>query len=293
MTRHLATLRPGRPWRAAPQPQLHRLLACFGAFRRVPACRWPSPPRTRPRRLAHCQAEDGALEWVHPSTNLLPQAIALVNVAQAKRSQGPGPRAARKVPAPPGAVVPRRRRCLPLPTRPPPPLMAGRPRPRPGPGALLQLVIGVVLASRLVVRSYHQEHRRSHQNSQLKPAWAGLVLGWVTPWESPVTYCFLLVLPACFRAPQAPGAPPRPTPGCSPLLNHEPNGSSWPTEITPHSSSTCSRPNPSQPSPPPSKQGGSRLRRCAATACPYLHVPETDRRLLDYTDTAELPALRS
>jgi hypothetical protein len=29
----------------------------------------------------------------------------------------------------------------------------------------------------LVVRSYHQENRRSHQNSQLKPVWAGLVLG--------------------------------------------------------------------------------------------------------------------
>ena len=28
-----------------------------------------------------------------------------------------------------------------------------------------------------VIRSYHQEYRRSHQNSQLKPAWAGLVLG--------------------------------------------------------------------------------------------------------------------
>ena len=28
-----------------------------------------------------------------------------------------------------------------------------------------------------VERSYHQEYRRSHQNSQLKPVWAGLVLG--------------------------------------------------------------------------------------------------------------------
>ena len=28
-----------------------------------------------------------------------------------------------------------------------------------------------------VVRSYHQDYRRSHQNSQLKPVWAGLVLG--------------------------------------------------------------------------------------------------------------------
>jgi hypothetical protein len=28
-----------------------------------------------------------------------------------------------------------------------------------------------------VIRSYPQEYRRSHQNSQLKPAWAGLVLG--------------------------------------------------------------------------------------------------------------------
>ena len=31
-------------------------------------------------------------------------------------------------------------------------------------------------------------HRRSHQNSQLKPGWAGLVLGWVISWESPVLY---------------------------------------------------------------------------------------------------------
>jgi len=29
----------------------------------------------------------------------------------------------------------------------------------------------------IVIRSYPQEYRRSHQNSQLKPAWAGLVLG--------------------------------------------------------------------------------------------------------------------
>jgi hypothetical protein len=29
----------------------------------------------------------------------------------------------------------------------------------------------------VVVRSYHQEYRRSHQNSQLGPVWAGLVLG--------------------------------------------------------------------------------------------------------------------
>lgn len=28
-----------------------------------------------------------------------------------------------------------------------------------------------------VIRSYPQEYRRSHQNSQLKPVWAGLVLG--------------------------------------------------------------------------------------------------------------------
>ncbi len=32
-------------------------------------------------------------------------------------------------------------------------------------------------ASGIVVRSYHQDYRRSHQNSQLKPAWAGSVLG--------------------------------------------------------------------------------------------------------------------
>ena len=31
--------------------------------------------------------------------------------------------------------------------------------------------------SMVVIRSYHQENRRSHQNSQLKPGWAGLVLG--------------------------------------------------------------------------------------------------------------------
>ena len=48
-----------------------------------------------------------------------------------------------------------------------------------------------------VIRSYHQEHRRSHQNSQLKPAWAGLVLGRVISWESPVLYRVLHVLFLC------------------------------------------------------------------------------------------------
>jgi hypothetical protein len=90
MTRHLATLRPGRPWRAAPQRHLpgpSGAIPAVGLFRRwrVPACRWPSPSRTRPRRLAvgrrlaHCQGEDGALEWVHPPPNLLPAAFAIVN----------------------------------------------------------------------------------------------------------------------------------------------------------------------------------------------------------------------
>jgi hypothetical protein len=43
---------------------------------------------------------------------------------------------------------------------------------------ILNIAICIVFAkSNFVIRSYHQENRRSHQNSQLKPVWAGLVLG--------------------------------------------------------------------------------------------------------------------
>lgn len=44
-------------------------------------------------------------------------------------------------------------------------------------GKQKQQHIYVKVAQVCVVRSYHQEYRRSHQNSQLKPVWAGLVLG--------------------------------------------------------------------------------------------------------------------
>ncbi len=44
------------------------------------------------------------------------------------------------------------------------------------------------------MRSYHPENSRSHQNTELKPDWACLVLTWVTSGESQVTHCLLLFL---------------------------------------------------------------------------------------------------
>ncbi len=40
-----------------------------------------------------------------------------------------------------------------------------------------------------MMRSYHPENSRSHQNTELKPDWACLVLTWVTSGESQVTHC--------------------------------------------------------------------------------------------------------
>ena len=40
-----------------------------------------------------------------------------------------------------------------------------------------------------MMRSYHPENSRSHQNTELKPDWARLVLTWVTSGESQVTHC--------------------------------------------------------------------------------------------------------
>lgn len=37
--------------------------------------------------------------------------------------------------------------------------------------------------------SYHPENSRTHQNTELKPDWACLVLTWVTRGESQVTHC--------------------------------------------------------------------------------------------------------
>ena len=42
-----------------------------------------------------------------------------------------------------------------------------------------------------MLRSYHPEISRTHQNTELKPDWASLVLTWVTSGESLVTQCFL------------------------------------------------------------------------------------------------------
>lgn len=40
-----------------------------------------------------------------------------------------------------------------------------------------------------MMRSYHPENSRTHQNTELKPDWACLVLTWVTRGESQVTHC--------------------------------------------------------------------------------------------------------
>jgi hypothetical protein len=38
------------------------------------------------------------------------------------------------------------------------------------------------------MRSYQGYYTRSHQNSEVKRLWAGIVLGWVTSWEVPVLH---------------------------------------------------------------------------------------------------------
>jgi hypothetical protein len=42
-----------------------------------------------------------------------------------------------------------------------------------------------------VMRSYQGYYTRSHQNSEVKRLWAGIVLGWVTSREVPVLHPFL------------------------------------------------------------------------------------------------------
>ena len=51
-----------------------------------------------------------------------------------------------------------------------------------------------------MMRSYHPENSCTHQNTELKPDWACLVLTWVTSGESQVTHC-LLFLGAVYDAP--------------------------------------------------------------------------------------------
>ena len=41
----------------------------------------------------------------------------------------------------------------------------------------------------VMMRSYHPENSRTHQNTELKPDWACLVVMWVTRGESRVTHC--------------------------------------------------------------------------------------------------------
>ena len=43
------------------------------------------------------------------------------------------------------------------------------------------------------IRPYSVEYTRSRSISEVKQLQAGLVLGWVTAWESPVPYPFLLL----------------------------------------------------------------------------------------------------
>ncbi len=45
-----------------------------------------------------------------------------------------------------------------------------------------------------MMRSYHPENSRTHQNTELKPDWACLVLTWVTSGESQVTHCLLHII---------------------------------------------------------------------------------------------------
>jgi hypothetical protein len=42
------------------------------------------------------------------------------------------------------------------------------------------------------MRSYQGYYTRSHQNSEVKRLWAGIVLGWVTSREVPVLHPLLL-----------------------------------------------------------------------------------------------------
>jgi hypothetical protein len=47
------------------------------------------------------------------------------------------------------------------------------------------------------MRSYQGYYTRSHQNSEVKRLWAGIVLGWVTSREVPVLHPFLIFIHIC------------------------------------------------------------------------------------------------
>jgi hypothetical protein len=52
---------------------------------------------------------------------------------------------------------------------------------------------------KVVMRSYQGYYTRSHQNSEIKCLWAGIVLGWVTSWEVPVLHPFCFISPFIFQ----------------------------------------------------------------------------------------------
>ncbi len=58
------------------------------------------------------------------------------------------------------------------------------------PGLGLPLIISRTPLT-AVMRSYQGYYTRSHQNSEVKRLWAGIVLGWVTSREVPVLHPFL------------------------------------------------------------------------------------------------------
>ena len=49
--------------------------------------------------------------------------------------------------------------------------------------------IGTQIHVIAMMRSYHPDNSRTHQNTELKPDWACLVITWVTRGESQVTHC--------------------------------------------------------------------------------------------------------
>ncbi len=51
-----------------------------------------------------------------------------------------------------------------------------------------------------VMRSYQGYYTRSHQNSEVKRLWAGIVLGWVTSREVPVLHPFSKKIKKYFAA---------------------------------------------------------------------------------------------
>src|SRR3954468_7386269 len=49
------------------------------------------------------------------------------------------------------------------------------------------------------MRSYQHKSTGSHQNSEVKRAWARVVLGWVTSWEVLVLHSFLFIFFVSWR----------------------------------------------------------------------------------------------